>query len=315
MHEIRNVTVVGAGTMGHSQALAFAQHGFNVWLNDVNDEILLKARDLIASSLKTLVEMDLLSRSRGEAALSRIRITSNLEEAAEHADYVTEAIVEDRQAKKSIFRALDESCPKHAILASNTSFLNLFEVVSTRRPEKVIMTHWFHPPHIIPLVEVVRGPETSQDTVDCVKGLLTKMGKKPIFITKFLPGFICNRLQSALRNEALYLLDNGYCTPEEIDIATKASFGLRTPLTGVVQRMDFAGLDVTQRVIRNADFKLAGQMTRSTTLDALVAQGKLGVKSGAGYYEYGGESPEEIMRDRDIKLLKLIRFLGEMGEL
>ena len=315
MNTIKNVTVVGAGTMGHSLAQAFVQGGYNVWLNDITDEILSNARSLITSNLKTMVEMELLPKGQEKVTLDRFHTTTNLEEAGKHADLVIEAIIEDKSAKTALFKALDQICPQHTILASNTSFMDIFKFVETKRPEKVLITHWFAPPHIIPLVEIVRGPQTAQEVVDQVKELLIEMGKIPIVISRFLPGFIANRLWSALRNEVLYLLDNGYATAEDIDLASKASFGLRTPIVGVVKRMDFAGLDVTQKVMANADCELVPQMTSSKTLDELVAQGKLGVKTGKGFYEYEERLPAEIMRERDIKLIKLRKFLREVGEL
>jgi 3-hydroxybutyryl-CoA dehydrogenase len=193
--------------------------------------------------------------------------------------------------------------------------MDIFKFVETNRPDKVLIAHWFAPPHIVPLVEVVRGPQTSQETVDTVKALMLKMGKKPIVISKFLPGFIGNRLQSALGNEVLHLLDNGYATPEDIDTATKASFALRMPILGLVKRMDFTGLDLSQKIIGNATYKIPPQRTQSKSVDALVEKGKLGVKTGSGFYEYGGRSTEEIMKERDIKLIRLREFLKEMGEL
>lgn len=314
MRAINNVAVVGAGTMGHSLALVFAQHGCHVWLNDLNDAVLTRARKLVASNLATLVKLGLLSSLERKAALARLHTTTRLEEAVRNADLVMEAIIEDAAAKKALFSTLDVLCPPHAILASNASFLDIFKFMKTKRPDKVVIAHWFHPPHIIPLVEIVRGPKTSPATVAALKKLLLRMGKKPIVISKFLPGFICNRLQSALRNEALYLLDNGYCTPEEIDTATKWSFGIRTPITGVVQRMDFAGLDVTQKVLQVPSFKLAPQTRHSKTVDRLVAQGRLGVKNGKGYYGYGGQTPHEIMSDFDTRLVKMIEFMNHVGE-
>jgi 3-hydroxybutyryl-CoA dehydrogenase len=301
--------------MGHSLAQDFAQNGYNVWLNDLNDQILFKAKNLIASNLKTLVEMGELSGDAERKSLDRIQLTAKIEEATKNADFVIEAIVEDKSAKAALFKTLDQICPKHAILASNTSFMDIFKFVETKRPDKVLITHWFAPPHLVPLVEIIRGPQTAPEIVEQVKDLLVKMGKMPIVISRFLPGFIANRLWSALRNEVLFLLDNGYATAEDIDTAAKATFGLRTPIIGVVKRMDFAGLDVTQKVIRNADFEIAPQMTQSKTLDQLVAQGRLGAKSGKGFYEYGGRSPAEILKERDSKLIKLRNFLQEMGEL
>jgi 3-hydroxybutyryl-CoA dehydrogenase len=315
MMEIRNVTIVGAGTMGHSLALVFAQEGYSVWLTDLREEILDKAKKLIASNLRTLVEMRLLKKSRLAPTLNRIQTTTITADACRNADFVIEAISEDEAAKKDLFHKLDHICLPEAILASNTSYLNIFTFVETGRPDKVLITHWFAPPHIVPLVEIVRGPETSQETVDRVKALLIDVGKKPLVISKFLPGFIANRLQSALTNEVLHLLDNGYATPDQIDAATKASFGLRMPILGLMKRMDYAGLDLTQKIISNAAYQAPPRRIRSRTVDRLVSEGKLGVKTGRGYYEYGSRSTEEIMKERDVKLIKLREFLKEMGEL
>lgn len=315
MRKIRHVTVVGAGTMGHSLAQVFAQGGYAVRLNDTRNDILEKAKSLIASNLQTLVEMDLLNKSRLVPTLRRIHTTAILEEACRNTDFVIEAISEDQAAKKDLFDRLDRIAPPEAILASNTSYLDIFAFLETQRPEKVLITHWFAPPHIVPLVEIVRGPRTSQETVDRVKALMIALGKKPIVIAKFLPGFIANRLQSAMTHEVLHLLDNGYATPEEIDAATKASFGLRIPILGLTKRMDYAGLDLTQKVISNAVYSPPPRRVRSETVDRLVAEGRLGVKTGRGYHDYGNRSPEAIMKERDVKLIKLKAFLEAMGEL
>jgi 3-hydroxybutyryl-CoA dehydrogenase len=301
--------------MGHSLAQVFAQAGCQVRLNDVKEEILTQAKSLIASNLKTLVELGLTAEKDAAGALSRIRPTAKIEEAAGEADFVIEAIVEDAAVKKEMFAALDRLCPAQAILASNTSYLDIFKFVETRRPDKVIITHWFAPPHIVPLVEIVRGPETSPETVAATRDLMIRIGKKPIVISKFLPGFIANRLQSALNREVLFLLDNGYAGPEEIDEATKSSFALRMPIVGLVKRFDFTGLDLTQKVLLNRQYTSPADFDRSPSVDRLVAQGKLGVKTGSGFYEYGGRSAEEIMRERDIKLIKLRELLKELGEL
>jgi 3-hydroxybutyryl-CoA dehydrogenase len=290
MNKIRNVTIVGAGTMGHSLAQVFAQAGYNVRLNDIKEEILTKAKSLISSNLQTFVEMGLLDKSLPAAILNRIQTTTKIEDAGKNADLVIEAIFEDAPAKKEMFKILDQVCPPHAILASNTSYMDIFKFVETKRPDKVLITHWFAPPHIVPLVEIVRGPATSQETVEVVQALIIAVGKKPIVISKFLPGFIANRLQSALGNEVLFLLDKGYASAGDIDTATKASFGLRIPILGLVKRMDFTGLDLSQKILSNATYKIPPQQTQSKTVDRLVAQGKLGVKTGSGYFEYGGRS-------------------------
>jgi len=315
MNEIQNVAIVGAGTMGHSLAQVFAQGGYDVWLTDVKEEILSKAKSLIGANLQTLVELKLLLEKDAAKALTRLHTTTRIEEAGRNADFVIEAIIEDTSAKKEMFKTLDRVCPAHAILASNTSYLDIFKFVETGRPEKVLITHWFAPPHIVPLVEIVRGPQTSAEVVEAVKALMIKVGKKPIVISKFLPGFIANRLQSALNREVLFLLDNGYATAEDIDWATKASFGLRMPIVGLVKRFDFTGLDLTQKILRNRQYEPPQGMDHSPSIDRLVAQGRLGAKTGAGFYNYGGRSPEEIMKERDLKLIKLRELLKELGEL
>jgi 3-hydroxybutyryl-CoA dehydrogenase len=315
MPGIRNVTVVGAGTMGHSLAQVFAQGGYHVWLNDVTEEILNRAKKLIASNLKTLLEMGWLEKDQPGQTLNRIQTTTEIAKAGEKADLVIEAIIEDAEAKKKLFRTLDQVCPKNTILASNTSYMDIFKLVETKRPDKVLITHWFAPPHIIPLVEIVQGPQTSPAIVDTLKTLLTQLGKKPIVLTKFLTGFIGNRLQSALRDEVLFLIDNGYVTPQDIDEVAKYGFGLRIPVLGLVKRLDYTGLDLIQKILSNQLYEPPKPRERSNIVDRLVSQKKLGVKSGSGFYEYGGRSTEEIMKERDQKLIQLQEFLKELGEL
>jgi len=315
MHEIRTVAIIGAGTMGHSLAQVFAQRGDRVWLNDLQEEVLSRAKSRIAANLRTEVKLGLLEQGRDGGVLERIRTTTRIETACEDADFVIEAIVENQAAKKKMFSTLDKVCPPRTILASNTSFMDIFRFVETGRPDKVLITHWFAPPHIVPLVEVVRGPRTEQDTVDAVTALLTDVGKKPIVISKFLPGFVANRLQSALTAEMLFLLDNGYATAEDIDMATKASFGMRMPILGVVKKVDFAGVDQIQRSYGNGLYRSPPHRQSSETMDRLVAQGRLGVKSGRGFFDYGGRSPEAIAQETNMKLLRLREFLKQLGEL
>jgi 3-hydroxybutyryl-CoA dehydrogenase len=305
---VRNVAVIGAGTMGHSLAQVFAQGGYEVHLVDVGDEILRQARTLIISNLKTLSELGLAAPSDIQEIVGRIRFTTVLAEAAAGADLVIEAIVENPEAKRKLFAELDRLTPPHAILTSNTSFLDIYPLIETKRPEKVLIAHWFAPPHIVPLVEIVPGPQTAAETVSIVKEIVEGLGKQTIVLKKFLPGFIVNRLQSALTREVFFLLENGYADPQDIDKATKAGFGLRIPILGLVQRMDFTGLDLMQNILENS-------RKRSPMIDALVAQGKLGVKSGQGFYDYGGKSVEEVLRERDLKLLKLREFLKGLGEI
>jgi len=166
-------------------------------------------------------------------------------------------------------------------------------------------------PHLIslPLVEVVRGPHTSRETVEIMKRLLSKLGKKPVIMDRFIPGFIVNRLQRALAREIFHLLDNGYATAEDIDTAVKASLGIRIPILGVVQRYDFTGIDLVHQFMTNPSIHLVSEDKPSETIERLVDRGHLGVKSGRGFYDYSGKKMNQIMRARDIKLIKLKEFL------
>jgi len=311
-----NVAIIGAGTMGHALAQVFAQGGYQVSLNDVSEEILQQARRLIASNLETLCQAGVFDPAEKSSVLEeRITYTTDLAPAVGTSELVIEAIVEDREAKKGLFSELDRLCPPEAILASNTSYLDIYQFVETKRPGKVIITHWFAPPHIVPLVEIVPGSQTTPETVAKVKKVLDGLGKQTIVLKKFLPGFIANRLQAALSLEVYHLLDNGYATPEDIDRATKASFGMRIPILGLVKRVDFAGLDLVQRILKNKSYTPPPVKGRSEVVDSMVSQGRLGVKTGKGFYDYGDSPIEETLRKRDVKLLKLREFLTELGEM
>ena len=313
---MKNVAIIGAGTMGHSLAQVFAQGGYQVFLNDLSEEALSKALTLMSSNLDTLSRAGLFDPAEKSNVLEqRITCTTDLARAVAQSELVIEAIVEDPEAKKQLFSELDRLAPPEAILSSNTSYLDIFKFVETGRPEKVIITHWFTPPHIVPLVEIVQGPQTGSETVAIVERILNDLGKQTIVLKKFLPGFIANRLQAALSQEVYRLIDEGYATPEDIDVATKASFGLRMPILGLVKRADFAGLDLIQRNLRNKAYTAPPVRDKSETIDALVSQGNFGVKTCKGFYDYGDASVEEILRERDEKLLKLRKFLVDLGEL
>jgi 3-hydroxybutyryl-CoA dehydrogenase len=310
---MKNIAIIGAGTMGHGIAIAFSASGYNVTVNDISPEMLKRAEELNEGNARTLVEAGIIKSEEIPKILhERIGYTDNLASAVSDADLVIEAIAEQADLKKEMFRKLDELTPPEAILASNTSFLDIYKFVKTGRPDKVIITHWFAPPHIMPLVEIVKGPETSKETVMTIKKVLNGIGKDTIVLNKFLPGFIFNRLQSAISMEVYYLLDNGYATTEDIDMVAKACFGLRTPILGLVQRLDYNGLDLVQRNLLNKSYERPPWPGHSKSLDALVAEGKYGVKSGQGFYDYRDKSMEETLRNRDIKLLRLKSFLDEL---
>ena len=305
---MKRVLVVGAGTMGHSIAMVFALGDYQVDLVDLNEEILEKALHLIQSNLQTLRRAKLIDTKSVSKVLRRISPSTSLG-VARGADLVIEAIREDPRAKRRLFLSLDQICPPRTIFASNTSYLNIFNLVRTSRPEKVLIAHWWAPPHLIPLVDIVRGPKTSLKTVKTIKDVLIKLGKKPVVLNKFIPGYIVNRLQRAMAREIFNLLDKGYASPEDIDVAVKSSLGIRIPVVGVVQRYDYTGLDLALTFEKNPSIHLVSKDVVPKTLSRLVKEGSLGVKTGRGFYDYSSKPMAEVLRDRDVKLIELLKFL------
>ncbi len=309
--DIKKIFIVGAGTMGHGLAQVFAQGGYQVSLFSRSQETLDRANTLMKSSLNTMVEAGLVDKSQIQTILDRITPTRSLEEGALEADLAIETVVENKDAKMEIFKKLDAVCPPKTLIASNSTFLNIFDFVETSRPDKVLMVHWYTPPQIIPLVDVVKGPQTSADNIELVVRILKGMGKKPVVFNKPLAGYVVSRLMIAYQREVYYLLDNEYLSPQDLDLAAIWGLALRMLVIGVVQRFDFGGLDLSVRTLE----KTAAQSTpidyKPKKLVELVEQGHVGVKAGKGFYDYEGRSEAEVCHERDVRLLKLLKILQE----
>ena len=309
LDNIRRVAVLGAGTMGPGMAQTFAQGGYPVCVWSKCPEEHERALRVVRTNLETFVQHDMLRKAEIEPIAGRLTFTTDLEAAVKDADVVVECIIENLQIKKDIFLQLDALCKDDAILASNTSFLNIFEVTPERRQAHTVIAHWFAPPHILPLVEVVRGPKSSDDTVNTKVALLKKVGKTPIVMEKFVPGFAMNRILRILGRETFFLLDNGYITPDQLDLAVKASIAPRMMVLGLVQRYDFTGLDLSARNLENPDFLEPPLDNRPKSLFDLVEKGHFGVKTGKGFFDYSGRKLEDVLRERDDKLLKVLKSL------
>jgi 3-hydroxybutyryl-CoA dehydrogenase len=306
LEEIKNIAVVGAGTMGPGIAQVFAQYRYQVQLCDVSKRALERAQSIIGANLETLAEHNLAEASEIKPIENRITLTDSLEDAATKADLVLECITEDREEKRKIFRQLDEICSTDTIFTSNTSYLNIFELMPEARLTKTLITHWFAPPHILPLVEVVRGPKSSSNTLRVVLDLLRKVRKIPVILERFVPGFAINRILRILGRETFFLLDNGYITAEQLDLAVKASIAPRMMLLGLVQRYDFTGLDLSAKNLQNKAFLEAPIDNEPKSLFGRVAKGDLGVKTGKGFYDYSDKPLEETLKERDRYLLKIL---------
>lgn len=311
---IKKILVVGAGTMGHGIAQVFATSGYEVAMYSRTLETLERARTLINSSLATLAGEKMIQASEIPQILARIKMTQSLEEGAGDADVAFETVVENRDSKIEIFNKLDNLCPSHTLLASNTTALNVFEFVKTSRPEKVLISHWYTPPQLIPLVDVVKGPETSQESIQLMTHLVKDAGKTPLVLQKFISGYIVSRLQIATLKEIFYLLDNDIVTPEELDDAAKAGLALRMLVIGLVQRMDFGGLDLTVKSLDNpaVQKQLTPPDYKPKKIYELVKNGNLGVKTGKGFYDYSGHTEAEVCKERDAKLIRVLKVYKDL---
>ena len=303
LRNVKKIAVIGAGVMGHSIAQVFAQAAFRVDLVDLKDELLARGLKLVKLNLQTLAEYGRIDSGEIPEILDHIHPTTDLEAAVREADFVLEAVAEIPEVKRGVFSRLEEASPEDAILASNTSSLELFKIIQVRDPSRVVITHWFAPPHIIPLVEVVPGPATDPNVVRFAANLMERIGKRPLVMEQFVQSFIVNRIQSAIALTALGMIKNGWATPEQIDLAVKTSLGIRLPIVGVVQSLDFTGLNLVRDILgrdRGLDFPF---------LEEKVKEGHLGVRTSKGIYDYGGRSEEEILRKRDLLYLKMLDFL------
>jgi len=284
---ISNITVIGAGTMGHGIAQVAAVGGFNVVLNDVSEDFLEAAQKRIRQDLLKAVEIGKLTTDEMHAALGRIELETKLEQAAETADLVIEAVPEKIDLKLPLFTRLDQVCAPHTIFASNTSALSITEMAgATRRPWRFIGMHFFNPVHKMKLVEIVRGLETNNETFAVAETVSRKMGKETVEV-KESPGFVTSRINALIGNEAFYMLQEGVASARDIDKALK--LGLNHPM-GPFEMIDLVGLD-TRLNILNFLYQTLGEKYRPCPLMVkYVRAGRIGKKAGKGVYEYPNES-------------------------
>jgi 3-hydroxybutyryl-CoA dehydrogenase len=316
LKDVRQITVVGAGLMGHGIAQTFAQKDYFVTLYDLTRSILERSLFQIRSNIEAFVEVGLEPKERVERIISNIRMSVDLKEAVEKAHFVVEAIPEDLTLKMDLFEELDRYCPSDTILASNTSTLPISEIgKKVKIKERLVVTHWFNPPHIIPTVEVVRGKITSEEVFQTSYQLMEKIGKKPIKISKEIPGFLINRIQTAMLREILSLLEQGVAEPEEIDIGVKGSFGLRLAVLGPLATMDMGGLDLLYKGMKYLYPFLNHSNEVQKVLEEKIGRGELGLKTGRGFFKYEQEEASALSRyakERDKKLLYLLNILSHL---
>ncbi len=282
--DIKTITVLGAGLMGHGIAQICAMAGYKVWMRDIKQEFLDSGMQKIQWSLSKLVEKQKISDADAKTTISRISTTTDLKEAAENADFVIEAIPEILSLKQETFKELDKICPEHTILASNTSSLSITEIgKNTKRQDKVVGMHFFNPPQIMRLVEVIYGKKTSDETAQVTYELAKKLGKEPVYCKKDVPGFIANRVMTPPGVFFCWLVSEGILKPEEIDSVLHLRAG--QPM-GALGLMDYTGIDTNYHVMKFFEEREPKRFKVPPIVEKLFKEGNLGVKTGKGFYEY-----------------------------
>lgn len=314
LEKIKNIAVLGAGIMGHGIAQSFLMGGYPVWLYDIQESILETAKNHIEKNLGLFYQSDLIGKQDIELALQRLSTTVDLKHAVEGGDFIVEAALEDLGLKQGLFQQVESLCGEYTIIATNTSSLTLKDIgVRVKNKERLVVTHWFNPPHIVPTVEVVKGEWTSDETMETAYQLLEKIKKTPVKINRELPGFLVNRIQTAMVREAFDLYEKGVASAADIDKAVKGSFGFRLASIGPLLTADLGGLELWLKVFENLVPQIQSSTDPPKVLQRMVSQGHLGIKSGKGFYDYALDfSKAELdgaIQKRDREFLNRLKHL------
>lgn len=314
---IRTIGVLGAGTMGYGIALSFARHGYAVALYDVDEAVLQRAAGRIGAACGLMARQGLMTDEAAEETVRNITTTANFEQAAAGKDYIIEASPEEIGLKRELFARLDGCSPAGAIWASNTSSLSLsamLEGMPEARQRRTMICHWFNPGHLVPLVELSHYGNMDEALFCQVVQLYTAIGKRPVTIEKEVPGMLANRMQAALFREVFSLVENGVASVQDIDDAMQYGPAFRLAGTGPVRIADYGGLDIWQAVCNNLLPVMDRRTAANPVLEEKAAAGRLGLKSGEGFYRYGEAGREETDRQFHIRLMRQLRALEEMAQ-
>jgi enoyl-CoA hydratase/3-hydroxyacyl-CoA dehydrogenase len=295
---VKNITVLGSGIMGHGIAQVSATAGYNVVLRDIEQRFLDKAMEKIKWSLDKMVTKEKLTQTEAEAIYSRIKPVVDLKEAVKDAEMVIEVVPEIMDLKKKVYAELDQVANKDVIFASNTSTLPITEIATTTsRPEKFIGIHFFNPPQLMKLVEIIPGEKTSQEITDMIQEFVKSVGKTAVLCRKDVPGFIINRLFIPMVHEACYVRDRTGATLEEIDSAVKFKLGF--PM-GIFELADFTGMDVIHKATTEMHLRDKKVILPHPTIEKMFDEKKLGQKSGEGFYKYSQDKYERVALSEEL---------------
>ncbi|WP_246615600.1 3-hydroxyacyl-CoA dehydrogenase family protein [Clostridium thailandense] len=307
---IKNISILGAGTMGHGIANVFAIHGYKVSLYESFEAIRNSVIDKIKSELEFMVAEDYIDASKIEETLSNITLYDDLAEAVKCADYVIEATPENLELKQNLFKQLDELCPKNTIFASNTSSLPLSDMMALLpedRKARTMICHWYNPAYLIPIAELSFFGNMSEEVFDEVYELYIKSEKQPVKVLKDIPGLIANRMLHALAREVFTLIEQGAASPEDIDKALKFGPGFRSATTGMLEVADMGGLDIWCTVEDNLFKELNKSDKACDMLRQKVSEGKLGLKSGEGFFTYSDDVKAKLQSDFNKRLISQLK--------
>lgn len=314
---MERLTIIGSGTMGHSITLCAAWAGLYVNMFGLSDADIAAGMDAIEKKLANMEKSDLLKPGEKEGILRRIMVATSIDSAVKDASFVIECIPEDVKLKNEMFQQLDIKCHPDVVLASNTSGLRLSDISKgTVHSQRILITHFWNPAHLIPLVEVLRSSVTKEVVFQRTMDLLTFMGKKTIEIKKEIEGLVGNRLQFALFREAQHLLDQGIASKEDIDSAVTYGIGRRLSVSGPIMSADLGGLDIFNSVSNNLFRSLSNAKESYPTLRDLVSEVKLGDKSGQGYYQWNDDFSRKMNEIRELELIRLMKedkLVGNMN--
>lgn len=311
---IKIISVLGSGLMGHGIAQSFLMGGYRVMLYDIDDAILERATTHIKENLELFSQYALIGKDEIQPAIARLFTTTDLKKAVAEADFIVEAAPEDLELKQDLFERVESYCRNDTILASNTSSLTLKDIgARVKNKERLVTTHWFNPPHIVPTVEVVKCEWTTDETHDTVYRLMEKIKKVPVKINREIPGFLVNRIQIAMAREVLDLCEKGVASPLDIDRAIKGSIGFRLASIGPLLTMDLGGLQLWLRVVENLLPEIESSQDVPAVLKRLTSEGHDGVKSGKGFYDYEvdftGDDLDQAIQKRDREFLMRLKQL------
>jgi 3-hydroxybutyryl-CoA dehydrogenase len=307
MADITKIAVIGAGLMGHGLAQIFALSGRDTALVDLSQELLDTALTNVRANLTLMAEKGIVAETDIEPALSRITTCTDMKDAVQGAGFVIEAVVEKLEVKQKLFKELDAICPPDVILATNTSVISITEIASqSQNRGRIVGTHFWNPPYLIPLVEVIRGEDTDPAVMDATFDLMAEVGKKPVKVMKDVPGFVGNRLQHALWREAISIVENGIADAATVDDVVKNSFGMRLPVLGPLENADLVGLDLTFQIHDYILKHIESSPNPSPLLKEKMDAGDLGFKTGAGLQEWSPERMKAVRANLSQHLLKVM---------